>query len=324
MELYISRHGTKISKVKESFCVKNDEQEYILSSEKIESIILESECSVTAGVIRLAFEKDIPIVITDIYGHILGQFHRTNGTKNGRLKREQYRFFSSDDGMEIAKEWVIEKILNQRIHLEKLLKRRKKSIESLNDFNKYIKKIQEIKENSDENRNKIMGFEGFSSRIYFKTISELMDKKWRFEKREHQGAREPYNIVLNYMFGMLYRKIETLILQEGFDTTVGILHTEGNNRLPLLYDFIEKYRILALEGVFDLFNNKVIKEEYFEGDINKSLTIDGKRVVSSYFNSVFKNGREYNGKKYIIDDIIKFELKKLKNMILEVRIWIIY
>ena len=91
MELYISRHGTKISKVKESFCVKNDEQEYILSSEKIESIILESECSVTAGVIRLVFEKDIPILITDIYGHILGQFHRTNGTKNGDLKKESIK-----------------------------------------------------------------------------------------------------------------------------------------------------------------------------------------------------------------------------------------
>lgn len=37
MELYISRNGTKISKVKESFYVKNDEQEYILSSEKIEN-----------------------------------------------------------------------------------------------------------------------------------------------------------------------------------------------------------------------------------------------------------------------------------------------
>ena len=79
-----------------------------------------------------------------------------------------------------------------------------------------------------------------------------------------------------------------------------------------------------MEGVFDLFNNKVIKEEYFEGDSNKGLTIDGKRIISSYFNNVFRNGREYNGKKYTIDDIIKFELKKLKNMILEVRIWTIY
>ena len=324
MELYISRNGAKISKVKESFRVKSDEQEYILSSEKIKSIILESECSLTSGVIRLAFEKDIPIIITDIYGNIMGQFYKSNGTKNGKLKKEQYKFFSSDNGMEIAKEWVIEKILNQKIHLEKLLKRRKKSTEALSIFNNYIKKIEDIKGNTDKNRDMIMGFEGITSRIYFRTISEIMEKKWKFEKREHQNAKEPYNIVLNYMFGILYRKLETLLLQEGFDTTVGILHTEGNNKLPLLYDFIEKYRIFALEGVFDLFNSKEIKDSFFEGETSKKLTTEGKYVISSYFNNIFSSGREYRGKKYIIDDIIKFELKKLKNVILEVQIWIIY
>lgn len=254
MELYISRNGTKISKIKECFGVRSDEKDYILSSEKIESIVLESECSITSGVIKLAFEKDIPIIVTDIYGNVMGQFYKIDGTKNGKLKKEQYKFFSSDDGIEIAKEWIIEKILNQRIHLEKLLKRRKKSLEVLSIFNNHI------------------------------------------------------------------RKIETSLIQEGFDTTVGILHVEGNNKLPLLYDFIEKYRILAFEGTFDLFNNRMIKDEYFTGDIIKSLTIDGKYTISNYFNSILKTGREYRGKRYTIDDIIKFELKKLKNLILEVNI----
>ena len=167
MELYISKNGTKLSKVKGSFSVISEEREYILSSEKIESIILEGECSITAGVLRLAFEKDIPIVVTDIYGHIMGQFYKVNGTKNGKLKKNQYKFFSSDEGMEIAKEWIIEKILNQRIHLEKLLKRRKKSVDTLIIFNNYIRKIQKIRGNTDENKNIIMGFEGNTSKIYY-------------------------------------------------------------------------------------------------------------------------------------------------------------
>ena len=96
MELYISKNGTKLSKVKGSFYVISEEKEYILSSEKIESIILEGECSITAGVLRLAFEKDIPIVVTDIYGHLMGQFYKSNGTKNGKLKKEQYSFFTTD------------------------------------------------------------------------------------------------------------------------------------------------------------------------------------------------------------------------------------
>lgn len=317
MELYISKNGTKLSKVKGSFCVVSEEKEYILSSEKIESIILEGEYSITSGVLRLAFEKDIPIVVTDVYGHMMGQFYKSNGTKNGKLKKGQYKYFISDEGLEVAKEWIIEKILNQRIHLEKLLKRRKKSLDTLLIFNNYIRKIQEVKGNIEENRSIIMGFEGNISKVYYRAISEMLDKKWKFEKREHQKAREPYNIVLNYMFGILYRKIETLLLQEGFDTAVGILHAEGNNKLPLLYDFIEKYRILALEGTFDLFNNKMIKDEYFLGDTLKSLSLEGKYVISTYFNNIFELGREYQGKKYRLEDIIRFEIKKLKNKILE-------
>ena len=103
MELYISKNGTKLSKVKGSFSVISEEREYILSSEKIESIILEGECSITAGVLRLAFEKDIPIVVTDIYGHIMGQFYKLNLTKNVKLKNNHYKFFSSDEVMEIEK-----------------------------------------------------------------------------------------------------------------------------------------------------------------------------------------------------------------------------
>ena len=320
MELYISKNGTKLSKVRESFCVVSEEKEYLLSSEKIESIILESECSVTSGVIKLAFEKDIPIVVTDIYGHMMRQIYRKTGTKKGKLKKNQYKFFTSDEGLEIAKEWVIEKILNQKIHLEKLLKRRKKSLDILLIFNNYIRKIQNISGNTEEHKNIIMGLEGNTSKVYYKAISEMLDKKWKFTKREHQKAKEPYNIVLNYMFGILYRKIETLLLQEGFDTSIGILHAEGNNRLPLLYDFIEKYRILALEGTFDLFNNKMIKAEYFLGDTLKTLSIEGKYIISSYFNNIFKNIKEYRGKKYKVEDIIKFEIKILKNKILEVEL----
>ena len=187
-------------------------------------------------------------------------------------------------------------------------------------FNFYIRKIQEIKGNTEENRSTIMGFEGNISKIYYRMISEMLDKKWKFERREHQKAKEPYNIVLNYMFGILYRKIESLLLQEGFDTTVGILHAEGNNKLPLLYDFIEKYRILALEGAFELFNNKMIKDEYFLGDTLKVLSLEGKYVISSYFNNILGSEREYRGKKYLLEDIIRFEIKKLKNKVLEVNL----
>lgn len=319
MELCIVKNGTKISKRKNSFNVDDKEKELLLSAEKIDSIILEGEALITSGAIRLAIENEIPLVISDKYGNIIGQFFKSTGDKNGKLRKKQYNYFSNDEALEIAKGWIIEKIIKQKEHLEKLLRRRRKTIESLCILKSYIEKIERIKNNNEASRLVIMGFEGMASRKYFETISELLDKKWQFKRREHRNAKEPYNIVLNYLFGILYRKLESSFLYEGFDLTTGIIHFEGDRKLPLIYDFIEKYRYLGYEAAFDLFNNRVIKEDFFEIEEEKViLSRKGKYEISLYFNEVLQKRELYSKNKFTIEDLIKFEIKNFKRNILEV------
>lgn len=320
MEIYIGTNGTGISKQRESFCIKNDDNHYTLSSEKIESIIFEAEGSITIGAIKLAFEKDIPIVISDKYGNIMGQFYKINNFKSGELRKKQYCFSSSSEGFELSKKWIIEKIINNKVHLEKLLKRRKKDTEDLEIFDFYIKSIENIHTISSENINKIMGYEGCSARIYFKTISTLLENQWKFSQREHQNAKEPYNIVLNYLFGILYRKLDSLLLKEGLDTTIGIIHKEGPNKLPLLYDFIEKYRFIATELTFNLFNKKIINDSFFYNNINKVLSEEGKKVIAHEMYERLNQTEIYNEKNFKYIDIIKFDIKNLKNEILNFQI----
>lgn len=44
---------------------------------------------------------------------------------------------------------------------------------------------------------------------------------------ENYGARDPYNVVLNYLFGVLYSKVEQALVLAGFDVKIGILHGES-------------------------------------------------------------------------------------------------
>lgn len=319
MELCIVKNGTKISKRKNSFNIDDKEKELLLSAEKIETIIIEGEASITSGAIRLAIENEIPLVISDKYGNIIGQFFKSTGDKNGKLRKKQYCYFSNDEALKIAKGWIIEKILKQKEHLEKLLRRRKRTIESVCILKHYIEKIEKIEKNTQASRLMIMGFEGMASRKYFETISELLDNKWQFKRREHRNATEPYNIVLNYLFGILYRKLESFFLHEGFDLTAGIIHFEGDKKLPLVYDFIEKYRYLGYETVFDLFNNRMIKDDFFENvDEKIMLSSKGKYEISVCFNEILQRREIYSKNKFTIEDLIKFEIKNLKKVILEV------
>lgn len=165
-----------------------------------------------------------------------------------------------------------------------------------------------------------MGYEGNSAKIYFKIISTLLENQWQFSKREHQNAKEPYNIVLNYLFGILYRKLDGLLLKEGLDTTIGIIHKEGPNKLPLLYDFIEKYRFIVTELTFDLFNKKIINSSFFCNNINKILSEEEKKIIAHEMYERLNQTEIYNEKNFKYIDIIKFDIKELKNEILDFQI----
>ena len=314
MDLYISTQGTAIARKKNTFLITSLEKSVILSPEKLDSIILESNSSISTGAIKLAMEYNIAILISDSFGNLLGHFCKLNYSKGARLRRKQYELFDSIKGIEMARKWLIEKIENQKKHIEILFKRRKKDLLDIRLFNEAILKLKSVKLNLENYREKIMGIEGNISKIYYKDISELLEKKWKFNVREHRNAKMPYNIILNYILGILYRIIETTIVKEGFDPALGIIHVEGEKKNSFVYDFIEKYRYLALETTFNLFNEKLIEKDFFEYQENKIpiLTIPARRTISSYFKEVLKRGEKIDGKIYSIETIIKSELKKVK------------
>ena len=163
-----------------------------------------------------------------------------------------------------------------------------------------------------------MGIEGSISKVYYKNISQLLIEKWKFGVREHRNAKKPYNIVLNYTLGILYRLIETTIVKEGFDPALGIIHVEGERKNSFVYDFIEKYRYLALETTFDLFNENLVEQSFFEYE-NKApvLSIKGRRAISSYFRDVLNRGMKVGERVFSIEDIIKSEIKKIKKELID-------
>ena len=314
MDLYISTQGTAIGRKKNTFFISTLEKSIILSPEKLDSIILESNSSISTGAIKLAMEYNVAILISDSFGNLLGHFSKLNYSKGARLRKKQYELFASIKGIEMARKWLLEKIENQKKHIENLLKRRKKIFSDIKLFNEAILKLKSIKLDLENYREKIMGIEGSISKVYYKNISELLEEKWKFNIREHRNAKKPYNIILNYTLGILYRIIETDIVKEGFDPALGIIHVEGEKKNSFVYDFIEKYRYLALETTFNLFNEKLIKKDFFEYNENKIpiLTVPARRTISSYFKEVLKRGEKVNGKVYSIETIIKNELKKVK------------
>ncbi len=71
---------------------------------------------------------------------------------------------------------------------------------------------------------------------------------WRKRSR---AARHPINAMLNYGYGILAHKMRSEIISAGFDPTIGILHGNSGNLIPLVYDLMEPSRPEVDRAILD-------------------------------------------------------------------------
>jgi CRISPR-associated protein Cas1 len=106
----------------------------------------------------------------------------------------------------------------------------------------------------------ILGTEGGAAAIYFGALKGLALKWSGLSKRpipdgwsaigiremrwreSAQNARHPVNAMLNYGYGVLISQTRSQITAAGLDPSIGIMHGNSENRIPLVYDLMEPLR----------------------------------------------------------------------------------
>lgn len=312
LDIYIQNQGSSLKKEKEHFLIYSSEESKPLSTDMIKSFIISDGCSITTDSIKLAIENNIPIYFSDNMGKIYGKIWNTSYNVPVDLHLKQLKVFSSKYGNLLGRKWIIEKIGSQKNHLLKLHKRKKLSFNILEkQFDDIIEKIRSIDIEAENYANIIMGYEGTASRLYYLSINNFLPDVWKFEKRNHQGATEPYNIILNYLFGVLYSKLDHILTISGLNSNIGILHSNSVNQKSLLFDFIEPYRYIVWETTFGLFSKKLINKNFFNSENNR-LNYEGKKIILTEFYRKMNQTQEIKGKNYKLEFII---LKRAKNLV---------
>lgn len=136
----------------------------------------------------------------------------------------------------------------------------------------------------------LRGWEGVSSQIYFKALNLFIPDKYKFDKRSQHPAMDVVNAFLNYGYGLLYARIEGLLIRAGIDPYVGVFHRDDYNRPVLVYDVIELYRIWVDYVVMSLVTQEVITDEYYSIRDDGSYWLEGlgRRVLIQSFNDYFE------------------------------------
>ncbi len=181
-----------------------------------------------------------------------------------------------------------------------------------------LEKIDKVQGFSKDRRGELMGFEGTSGRAYFDILSQIMPSGFHFNGRSKRPAKDPFNAMLNYSYGVLYSKVENACVIAGLDPYIGILHTDNYNKLSLVFDMIEKYRPWAEEAVTYLFTGRKVQQELFRETKNGIvLEKKAKELLISSLNEMLEETERYKGKNMKRLNIIQAECHRTANRILK-------
>ena len=277
---------------------------------KVDNIWISTSALVSTDAIQCAMKNNIDIVFLDKYGDPYARIWHPNLGSTPLIRRRQLEASTSDKGLDLVKEWTEKKLKNQINLLKKLKKTRPVQQEQIasviEQIQKYNQQICKLEGKIDENRQKILGLEGISSRIYFEALSDTLSQKWKFNGRSRRPAKDPFNCTLNYGYGVLYSIVERTCILAGLDPYVGFLHTDDYNKKSFVFDVIEQYRSHVDEIVLFLFTRKMMNDNCFDQvEGGCVLNDNGKKILMTTLNDHFDTHVMYQRKKTKIRNIIQ-------------------
>lgn len=321
MQLVINSPGTFITQKDECFRLKQKERVFDISPLKVESIVISNQAMISSQAVVQALEHNIDIIFLDSYGDPLGRIWFSKMGSTALIRRKQLVAASDALGVELVVEMIRKKMDNQISFLKRLMHARpgKKELfaPAISIIDRASSDLDSGESSLEDTRNRIMGLEGTAGRAYFQCLAKILPEKYQFERRSRRPAKDPFNAVLNYCYGILYSKVEKACILSGLDPYVGFLHADNYNKKSMVFDLIEPFRIFAEQTAVYLFTGKKMKDVYFDSaEQAVSLNTNGKPVVVEAMNKHLDETVRYRRKNVKRRYIVQHEAHRLANILL--------
>lgn len=251
-------------------------------ADDVESIVISSKgVALSEAALRLAIDKRVQLVHAYHSGWPYAFTIPTFLSGSVETRREQFLAYRDERGVELAKAFVVGKLMNQTNLLKLLSKSRRRTMTKVaEDLYGLAIGIQHIVEKvRDEIRGRdidllrleIMNLEAGGAKFYWSGIAAIAPREFGFTGRD-PGKSDPLNILLNYGYGILYSEIWKAVFYAGLDPFAGFLHADRPGKPSLVLDLIEEFRqqvvdrsLLTLMTRRKLDDLNIFEEDRFEG-----------------------------------------------------------
>jgi len=171
-----------------------------------------------------------------------------------------------------------------------------------------LSRIKTYKEIDPDYATYFMGQEAAASNAYWDFVRILIhDDGIEFYRREHQGAKDLFNSMLNYGYAILYARIWNALLQQKLNPSLPVLHAYQAGKPAFSYDVIELFRSQAVDRVVISLIQKSEPLKMHDG----LLTEPTKRLLIENILERLNRYEKYRSEDRQLDDIIHLQAKEI-------------
>lgn len=304
MQILLDTNGLTVKKRNNAFWIVAKEGQRLISPKRVTSIAVTADCLLSASAIRLAASEGIPIYFFNRAGKADAKLWGSNFGSIATIRREQTLFALKPE----ATAWVIGlfelKAEHQIQVLRFLIQKKKKSQlelrirQGIEQIEAGIAELKKYREQPIKDcRSYMLGGEGQMAKVYWKLVSDSLPRAYQFPARSRRPALDMFNAMLNYQYGMLYNSIGKATLAAGLDPTLGVLHTDGYQRLSFTFDLIEPFRPWIDQRLVEACLDGSVSSAFFE-EKNGGLWLNqaGRRWAIPTFNALMEERRRFQHK----------------------------
>lgn len=253
---------------------------------KIEHVVVLGEVTLTASALHMLMERNIEVHFLSQHGHFKGCLSPSL-SKNAVLRLAQHQAHHNlPQRCELAKRFVIGKLSNQRVMLQRVNRRQPGALfeQEVAQIASILRTLQKLPvdaaaapalANGDTGIEgtplaTILGLEGAGSAAYFRCFGHMLSDQaqWPYPGRVKRPPTDPVNALLSYGYALLASQVRSAIQIVGFDPYVGYLHSSAYGRPALALDLMEEFRPGIVDSVvLKLFNNRMLSHTDFHVEL---------------------------------------------------------
>lgn len=318
-EVVIDQPGSFLGKTSERLIVRRGE---VVLTEvpffKIRQITtLTPHVSVSGDLLRELAARGIQIDLLDRRGSPLCKIVSPGLTGTVLTRRAQYEAYQDARGFRIARAMVAGKIENQAVVLRASAKYRRTADpaayrrlrEGAERLAAIASKVRALSAPSvSEVRGTIMALEGHAATEYWNRLREdLVPSSFGFPGRKHRGAGDPFNVLLNYGYGILMKQVHGALLLAGLDEFAGFLHVDRPGKPSLVLDAMEEFRPAAVDRVAVGLAGRGFLVGFEEGRLDAKT----RKAYADHVLQRFDAGVRYRGCRETLRNVMQAQARRL-------------